>query len=220
MIKGEINMSNYTAVNGVTAKAKRVFDVAGAMIGLTLTLPLFPFIAIAIKCESKGPVFFRQMRIGRAESTQTKIFNMIKFRTMVCDAEKGSGPVWAKKQDNRITKVGNFLRKTRLDELPQLFNVLIGDMSIIGPRPERPGFYSKLEEQIPFFAERTYGVMPGITGLAQVNQGYDTCIEDVRSKVAFDHSYALALSHPISWIKLDTWIVFKTLLVMVTGRGQ
>ena len=213
-------MKSINYVDTGTSRLKRIFDVVGAVMALGLTLPLFPLIALAVVAESPGPILFRQMRIGRAESTHTNIFWMIKFRTMVADAEKKSGPVWATKKDPRITRVGNFLRKTRLDELPQLFNVLRGDMSLIGPRPERPGFYKKLEEQIPFFAERTYGVTPGITGLAQVNQGYDECIEDVRSKVAYDHSYALALGNPVSWFKLDCWIAFKTIQVMVMGRGQ
>lgn len=116
--------------------------------------------------------------------------------------------------------VGRFLRKTRLDELPQFINVLRGDMSLIGPRPERPDFYQRLENDIPFFVERTYDVLPGITGLAQVNQGYDTCIEDVRSKVGFDHSYALSLSSYKSWLMTDVLIVFKTLKIMVDGRGR
>lgn len=145
---------------------------------------------------------------------------MIKFRTMRTDAEAASGATWAAKSDPRITRVGQFLRKTRLDELPQFINVLTGEMSLIGPRPERPGFYQKLENEIPYFVERTYGVTPGITGLAQVNQGYDTCIEDVRSKVGFDHSYALSLSSPLSWLKMDIYIIFRTLVVMVCGRGQ
>jgi len=145
---------------------------------------------------------------------------MIKFRTMRSDAELKSGAVWATKSDPRITRVGHLLRKTRLDELPQFINVLRGEMSLIGPRPERPGFYHKLEIEIPFFADRTYGVMPGITGLAQVNQGYDTSIEDVRSKVGFDHRYALALDNPLSWIKMDLDITLRTVMVMLMGRGQ
>lgn len=203
-----------------TAQCKRAFDIVFSSLGLLFTLPLFPVIAIAIKLESKGPVFFKQDRIGVALPEKTKIFQMIKFRTMVSDAEKQSGAVWAKKNDNRITYLGKFLRKTRLDELPQFWNVLKGDMSLVGPRPERPGFYQKLENEIPFFVERTYGVMPGITGLAQVSQGYDTCIEDVRSKVGFDHSYALSLNSIVSWIKMDSYIIFKTLTVMILGRGQ
>lgn len=213
-------MNTQSVVNPQTAFFKRTFDILFSLFSLILTLPLFPIIAIAIKLESKGPVFFKQDRIGVALPEKTTIFQMVKFRTMVSDAEKKSGAVWAKKNDNRITRLGKFLRKTRLDELPQFWNVLKGDMSIIGPRPERPGFYQKLENEIPFFAERTYGVMPGISGLAQVSQGYDTCIEDVRSKVGFDHSYALSLNSVYSWIKMDLYIIFKTISVMVLGRGQ
>jgi len=207
-------------IDPVTGWAKRLTDVLLAATGLLLTLPLFPLIALAIKLDSPGPVFFKQLRIGKALPDRVKLFEIIKFRTMVINAETQSGATWAKEQDPRITKAGLFMRKTRLDELPQFFNVLRGEMSIIGPRPERPGFYKQLEQDIPFFAERTYGVTPGITGLAQVNQGYDTCIEDVRSKVGFDHSYALALSNPVSWLKMDSRIIFRTLAVMLMRRGQ
>lgn len=215
-----VNMNTHMDINPITAKAKRAMDIVLSMIGLTLTLPLFPMIALAIKLDSPGPVFYRQLRIGRATPECSLLFFMIKFRTMRTDAEAASGATWAAKSDPRITRVGRFLRKTRLDELPQFFNVLTGEMSLIGPRPERPGFYQKLENEIPYFVERTYGVTPGITGLAQVNQGYDTCIEDVRSKVGFDHSYALSLSSPLSWLKMDIYIIFRTLVVMVCGRGQ
>ncbi len=207
-------------IDPVTGWAKRLTDVLLATTGLLLTLPLFPLIALAIKLDSPGPVFFKQLRIGKALPDRVELFEIIKFRTMVVNAETQSGATWAKKQDPRITKAGLFMRKTRLDELPQFFNVLRGEMSIIGPRPERPGFYKQLEQDIPFFAERTYGVTPGITGLAQVNQGYDTCIEDVRSKVGFDHSYALALSNPIAWLKMDFCIIFRTLAVIMMRRGQ
>ncbi len=207
-------------IDPLTRRCKRGFDLTITCTALAILLPLFPFIALAIKLDSNGPVFFSQPRIGRAKAQQTAIFNMIKFRTMVADAERYSGAVWAQKADPRITRMGKFLRKTRLDELPQLFNVLLGDMSLIGPRPERPGFYAKLEQAIPYFAERTYEVTPGITGLAQVNQGYDTCIDDVKNKVAFDHGYALSLSSPWRWFKTDCYILAKTLLVMATGRGQ
>ncbi|MCP3870928.1 MAG: sugar transferase [Gammaproteobacteria bacterium] len=213
-------MNTDFCIDPVTSKTKRLFDLLLAGTGLLFTLPLFPMIALAIKLDSPGPVFFRQLRIGKAQPDHVELFEMVKFRTMVNDAERVSGATWAKKQDPRITRVGEFLRKTRLDELPQLINVMRGDMSMIGPRPERPGFYQRLEEAIPFFAERTYGVTPGITGLAQVNQGYDTCIDDVRSKVGFDHRYALALDNPISWLKMDLSIVTRTIVVMVRGRGQ
>ncbi|WP_047043921.1 sugar transferase [Vibrio mexicanus] len=200
--------------------AKRLFDLFGATIGLLILMPVLPFIAIAIKTTSKGPVFYKQLRVGKSTPEKMVFFEIIKFRTMYEDAESRSGAVWATENDPRITPVGRFLRKTRLDEIPQLFNVIRGDMSLIGPRPERPSFYSKLENAIPYFADRTYGVMPGITGLAQVNQGYDTCIDDVRRKVGFDHSYALSLSSLKSWFLMDMTIISKTLLVMVDGRGQ
>lgn len=147
---------------------KRLVDIAIASIGLVVTAPLWPLIALAIRINSPGPVIFRQLRVGRALSDSTELFNMMKFRSMYIDAEARSGMVWAKRNDPCITAVGNFLRKTRLDEIPRLINVLRGDMSIVGPRPERPGFYAKLERAIPFFAERTVGLRPGITGLAQV----------------------------------------------------
>ena len=180
----------------------------------------FPFIGLAIRLESKGPLFYRQLRVGEATPRFTRLFYMIKYRTMRVDAEARSGAMWATANDPRVTRVGRFLRKTRLDELPQCLNVLAGDMSIIGPRPERPSFFKTLESAIPFYAERTYGVRPGISGLAQVNQGYDTSIEDVRSKVLHDHAYAMRLTTPLGWMKADAAIVFRTAWVMVTGRGQ
>ncbi len=213
-------MKNDFHIDPFTGRAKRLFDLLLAAGGLLLTLPLYPMIALAIKLDSSGPVFFRQLRIGKAQPDRVELFEMIKFRTMLNDAERQTGATWAKKQDPRITRVGNLLRKTRLDELPQMINVLRGEMSMIGPRPERPGFYQRLEEEIPFFAERTYGVPPGITGLAQVNQGYDSCINDVRTKVGFDHRYALALDNPLSWLKMDFQIIAQTVVVMAKGRGQ
>ncbi len=205
---------------GASIKLKRNIDIIASIIGLVLLLPVFPLLALAIKMDSKGPVFFRQLRVGSYSKDKAEIFEMIKFRSMCSDAEKNTGAVWAQKFDPRITSMGKFLRKTRLDELPQLINVLKGDMSLIGPRPERPVFYQNLENKIPFYAERTYGVRPGITGLAQVYQGYDTCIEDARSKVAYDHSYALALDSFSTWILTDIKIVFMTIWIMLRGRGQ
>ncbi|MGB1271735.1 MAG: sugar transferase, partial [Endozoicomonas sp.] len=148
------------------------------------------------------------------------LFMMKKFRTMYQDAELETGPVWAKKNDPRITPVGRILRKTRLDELPQLWNVLMGDMSIIGPRPERPGISYKLDDKIPYYSERTYDVVPGITGLAQVNLGYDETMNDVKNKLAYDHAYALALSHPWTWLKMDISILLKTTVIIITQKGQ
>jgi lipopolysaccharide/colanic/teichoic acid biosynthesis glycosyltransferase len=150
------------------ASLKRGFDIAVALAALLLTLPLWPLIALAIRLDSPGPILFRQNRIGRQTAECTEIFRMMKFRSMRQDAEAKTGAVWATRDDPRVTAVGRFLRKTRLDELPQLVNVLRGEMSIVGPRPERPGIYGRLDAQVPFFGDRTAGVRPGITGLAQV----------------------------------------------------
>ncbi|EGQ7938534.1 sugar transferase [Vibrio vulnificus] len=201
-------------------RAKRLFDLIFALLALLVTLPLFPLIALAIKVTSKGNIIYKQLRVGRSTPEKMELFEIMKFRTMYCDAESRSGAVWATENDPRITPVGRFLRKTRLDELPQLFNVLKGEMSLIGPRPERPDFYQRLEQEIPYFADRTYGVLPGITGLAQINQGYDTSIEDVRRKVGFDHSYALSLNSFSNWLQTDIAIIVKTIIVMVDGRGR
>ena len=134
---------------------------------------------------------------------------------MYTDAEAKSGAVWACDNDPRITKVGRFLRKTRIDELPQFWNVLKGDMSLIGPRPERPAFYMNLEENVPYFSQRTYHLKPGISGLAQVMNGYDENIEGVRKKIAWDYAYALSLSSYSSWYKTEMSIFLKTLLVII-----
>lgn len=200
--------------------SKRIFDVMAAISGLLITAPITPLIALAIRMETPGPALFRQQRIGRCFSDRTELFWMYKFRTMGMDSEKSSGAVWAKDNDLRVTRIGRFLRKSRLDEIPQLWNVLIGDMSLIGPRPERPGFYQKLERAIPYFSERTVGLRPGITGLSQVYQGYDKDLDDVRRKVSFDHAYALSLSAVPSWISMDVRIMFRTIWVMIAGRGQ
>lgn len=199
---------------------KRAFDIIGALVGLIIGGLFTPLIAVAIKLDSKGPVLFRQIRVGRASPDRIDLFRMYKFRTMRVDAEAKSGPVWAKKEDPRITRVGRLLRKTRLDEIPQLLNVLRGDMSLIGPRPERPGICNKLEDAIPFYIERTYGVRPGITGLAQVFQGYDESIEDVRSKVSYDHAYALSLGRSGTWLSMDFEILWRTVGVVFGARGQ
>lgn len=199
---------------------KRAIDIVVSLIGLALTLPLWPVIAIAIKLNSSGPVFFKQLRIGRSLPDRVELFMMIKFRTMTSDAEDRSGAVWASENDSRITSVGIFLRKTRLDELPQLWNVLIGEMSIVGPRPERPALCKDLMSQIPYYLERTFYVAPGITGLAQVNQGYDQTIDDVKNKLFYDHAYAFSMSTFSQWWKMEVTVAFKTVWVMVSGRGM
>ncbi|GAA5644676.1 sugar transferase [Vibrio proteolyticus] len=200
--------------------AKRSFDLLASLTALILLMPVMLVVAAAIKLDSPGPVFYRQTRVGKSMPDKMVLFDIIKFRTMYQDAEQRSGAVWASENDPRITSSGRFLRKTRLDEIPQLLNVLGGKMSLIGPRPERPCFYGKLEHSIPYFTDRTYGVMPGITGLAQINQGYDTCIDDVRRKVGYDHSYALSLTSLKSWLAMDGMIIAQTLKVMFDGRGR
>ncbi|UXI00240.1 sugar transferase [Photobacterium sp. TY1-4] len=199
---------------------KRLSDLVLSTLGLLLTLPLWPLIALAIKLESPGPVFFRQLRVGQIHHHRVELFHMIKFRSMGQFAEKETGAVWASRQDPRVTRVGKFLRKTRLDELPQFLNVLRGDMSLIGPRPERPEFCGDLQNALPFYAERTAGLKPGITGLAQVNNGYDETLDDVKHKLLWDHAYSTALSSPFQWLMMDLRIIGKTAWIMMAGRGQ
>ncbi len=200
--------------------AKRAFDIVAALSVLIATAPVTAVIAVAIRIDSPGPVFFRQWRVGEMRPNETRIFRMIKFRSMRTDAEATTGAVWATKRDPRVTRVGGFLRKTRLDEIPQMINVLKGEMSIIGPRPERPSFYGRLEAGVPFYVERTFGLRPGVTGLAQINQGYDRDIEDVRRKSMYDHAYAASLSSFGHWLARDLEIATRTFLVMILGRGQ
>jgi lipopolysaccharide/colanic/teichoic acid biosynthesis glycosyltransferase len=218
--KRSVPMVDPTFIPVAVARSKRVLDIVCALAALVVMIVLFVPIALAIKLTSRGPIFYRQMRVGHATASATHLFYLIKFRTMGTDAETKGGAVWATKNDPRVTAVGRFMRKTRLDELPQCINVLKGEMSVIGPRPERPSFFSKLEEAIPFYAERTYGMRPGITGLAQVNQAYDTSIEDVRNKVLYDHAYSAQLTNWSDWLKADLGIIIKTFTVMVLGKGQ
>lgn len=201
-------------------RSKRLLDVILASLGLIVALPLFPLIALAIKIESDGPVFFKQLRIGQSLPNRVDIFMMLKFRSMAFNAESETGPALATKNDVRITTIGKLLRKTRLDEIPQFINVIRGDMSMIGPRPERPSFCRKLENEIPYFTDRTYGIKPGITGLSQVHQGYDECLDDVKNKLGYDLSYSLSINSISSWLKMDIGIIFATIKVMILGRGQ
>lgn len=201
-------------------KSKRLFDICLSVITLALTWPLMIVVAILVKISSSGPVIYKQRRVGRAWYNKTEFFDMYKFRTMTHQAESNTGAVWAVENDPRLTLMGKFLRKTRLDELPQLFNVIRGDMSLVGPRPERPEIVINLDEKIPYYSERTYGVLPGITGLAQVSQGYDTSIEDVKSKILYDFAYSLSLTTIGKWMWMDFSIACRTLYIMVMGRGQ
>jgi sugar transferase (PEP-CTERM system associated) len=188
---------------------KRIFDILCSLTGIIITLPLFPFIAALIKLDSRGPIFFRQQRVGEME----KNFMLYKFRTMHEDAEKSSGAVWAEKNDPRVTSIGKFLRKTRLDELPQFYNVLRGDMSFIGPRPERPEFVNKLKEIIPYYPERHF-VKPGLTGWAQIKYSYGASTEDAVEKLRYDLYYIKHLS-----LFLDMLVMLETIKVMLFGRG-
>jgi len=189
---------------------KKATDKILAVMGLIITLPLMLLIAMLIKVSSPGPVFFRQVRVGKRE----KPFVLYKFRTMRADAEAITGAVWARQDDPRVTAVGSFLRKSRLDEIPQLYNVLKGDMSFIGPRPERPEFVEKLKQIIPFYSERHF-VKPGLTGWAQVKYAYGASVEDAIEKLKYDLYYIKNLS-----LTLEIQIILETIKVVIYGRGS
>jgi sugar transferase (PEP-CTERM system associated) len=188
---------------------KRIIDIVCALIGLAVTLPLLPLFALLIKIDSRGPVFLRQVRVGEME----KEFVLYKFRTMRQDAEQGTGAVWAKKNDTRVTRIGGLFRKMRIDELPQLFNVLEGNMSFVGPRPERPEFIEELKKQIPYYSERHF-VKPGVTGWAQIRYPYGASVEDAVEKLRYDLYYIKNIS-----LFLDLQILFETVKVMLIGKG-
>ena len=235
---------------------KRAIDIAASAVGLAVSAPLYPVIAAAIYIESPGPVFYKQRRAGTLTGTAVRDgiakpqfveFEMVKFRTMRMDAEKLTGAVLAQKDDPRVLKVGRFLRKTRLDELPQLLNVLLGEMSLVGPRPERPELLDHLAMAIPFFEERMRDVKPGVTGLAQVSLGYEgramkeseiaafeaaivnpfqleeaegAEADGMRMKLLFDLAYAAALEDFPAFLRMELGIIVKTPLVMVMGLGR
>ncbi len=189
---------------------KRFFDIIVSLLGVAIASPLMLIVGILIKVNSPGTVFFRQVRVGERERN----FVLYKFRTMRENAEQETGAVWAQKNDSRVTGVGNILRKTRFDEIPQLFNVLNGDMSLIGPRPERPEFIEKLKEVIPYYSERHF-VKPGITGWAQVNYRYGASVEDAIEKLRYDLYYIKNMS-----FFLDMLIVLETIKVVLFSRGS
>ncbi len=189
---------------------RRVEDLVLASLGLVVTAPLWGLIALAIRLDSPGPVFYRQVRVGY----RGRPFTMIKFRTMRTDAEKEGRPVWAAANDPRVTGVGRLLRATRLDELPQLLNVLRGEMSLIGLRPERPAFVAMLQTQIPFYRARLL-LRPGLTGWAQVNYPYGRTVEDALVKLQYD-LYHLKHQSPY----LDLLILLRTVVTVLACRGS
>jgi sugar transferase (PEP-CTERM system associated) len=189
---------------------KRIFDIFFSGLGLILAAPLFPLIALLVKLDSAGPIFFSQSRVGEKE----RLFKVHKFRTMGQDAEKETGAVWAQKDDPRVTRVGRCLRKSRLDEIPQLFNVLKGDMSFVGPRPERPEFVEQLKEKIPYYSKRHF-VKPGVTGWAQVKCPYGASAEESLEKLRYDLYYIKNYS-----LLLDFEILLETIKVVLFGRGS
>lgn len=190
---------------------KRSFDLLFGLILGAISLPLYPLIALLVKLDSSGAIFYRQKRVGQ----DSQIFNIGKFRSMIKDAEK-DGAKWAQKNDPRITRVGNFLRKTRLDELPQLWNIIKGDMSFVGPRPERPEFVfgTNMERQIPFYQIR-HLVKPGLTGWAQINFDYGSSLEDTVEKLQYDFYYLKNRS-----FILDLAIILKTIRIILSGGGR
>jgi sugar transferase (PEP-CTERM system associated) len=188
---------------------KRVFDIAFSSLILLLTLPLMLVTALAVKLESRGPVFYRQERVG----LNGRPFQVIKFRSMRTDAEKDGKPRWASKNDDRVTRVGRFIRRVRIDELPQLINVLKGEMSLVGPRPERQYFVDELVAKIPYFAVR-HSVKPGVTGWAQVRYEYGSTVEDSIEKLQYDLYYVK--NHTLF---LDLLIMLETVAVVLTGKG-
>ena len=192
----------------VSSALKRVFDVMASALLLVLTAPVILLFALIVKLDSKGPAFFRQTRVG----LYGQDFNLIKLRSMRTDAE-ANGAQFAQKDDPRVTRVGKFIRKVRIDELPQAWSVLKGEMSFVGPRPERPEFVSDLEEQLPYYAER-HMVKPGITGWAQINYPYGASIEDSRHKLEYDLYYAKNYT-PL----LDLLIMLQTIRVVLWHEG-
>jgi lipopolysaccharide/colanic/teichoic acid biosynthesis glycosyltransferase len=235
--------------------AKRALDLLASSIGLGLTVPLYPIIGAAIYFESPGPVMFRQRRAGRllgpnpdsSPRFRFEEFEIIKFRTMCLDAEAKTGAVICDENDARVTRVGRFLRRTRLDEIPQLWNVLRGDMSLVGPRPERPELIVNLALAIPFFEERMRGVKPGLTGLAQVALGYTgsplpgsdidafkdmltnpfkvdgtegALADDMRIKALFDFAYGAAVEDFFSYLRMELSILLRTPLAVIRRTGR
>ncbi|HCY76165.1 MAG TPA: sugar transferase [Ignavibacteriales bacterium] len=191
-------------------KLKRLMDISISFLILIVSSPIIILTAIAIKIDSEGPVLFKQERLGQ----NGKPFNVYKFRSMIKDAEKYTGPVWSQKDDPRVTRMGRFVRRVRIDEIPQMFNVLKGEMSLVGPRPERAFFVEKLSQEIPYY-KRRLKVRPGVTGWAQIKHKYDESIEDVKIKLRYDLFYIENMS-----IRMDFKILLRTVFVVLFGKGH
>jgi lipopolysaccharide/colanic/teichoic acid biosynthesis glycosyltransferase len=197
-------------INKSFEKFKRLSDIVLSLIGLTFAMPILGFAAILIKLNSRGPVVYKQNRVGEGG----KVFQIYKLRTMDIDAEKGTGAVWSVRNDPRVTTVGKVLRKTHIDEIPQLFNVIIGDMSIVGPRPERPELVRDFKKKICDY-EKRLTIKPGITGVAQVWHKYDESLRDVKKKIKYDLLYTKKMG-----LWLDLRVLAQTAVVVATGKNQ
>ena len=231
---------------------KRGIDLAASVFGLTVASPVMAAIAVLVKVDSPGPVFYKQRRSGRLKrgyggTVECEEFTVYKFRTMRTDAESISGPVLAQEHDPRVTRVGSFLRKSRLDELPQLVNILMGDMSLVGPRPERPVLLQQLSATIPMFEERVRDIKPGLTGFSQVNLSYSgkprenseamqhlrgltnpfgldeaegAVADDMRIKLLYDLAYAAACERMSTYLPMELGVIAKTPWIMLRGLGR
>jgi sugar transferase (PEP-CTERM system associated) len=195
--------------SGIQKIGKRLIDFATGVILLLFFSPIWVLVAVAIKLDSPGPVIFRQQRVGEFG----KVYTLFKFRSMVCDAEEGCGPVWATENDPRITRVGKVIRKSRLDEFPQILNVLKGEMSFVGPRPERPYFVQQLKKVVPYYGMR-FSVKPGITGWAQVRYSYGASEEEALEKLKYDLYYIKNMS-----LMMDLIVIFHTFKIVLSGSG-
>ena len=200
--------AGFRTTRGVLA-VKRTLDVAVSLAALIVALPIMAIVALAVKVSSPGPVLYHQQRVGE----RGRVFTLHKFRSMGIDAEAGSGAVWSQNGDTRVTPVGRFLRKARLDELPQLWNVMRGDMSLVGPRPERPEFILRLTQQIPYYGQR-HVVKPGLTGWAQVRYTYGSSVEDAMEKLQYDLFYIKHMS-----LGMDLLIALSTVKTVLSRRG-
>ncbi len=195
--------------SAIFIQVKRVFDILASAVGLALFFPLSLLIALAIKFDSKGPILYKQERVGE----DGRIFSLLKFRSMYLDAEEG-GPVWARVDDDRVTRIGRIIRKLRLDEIPQMINVLKGEMSFVGPRPERPFFTEQLKNEIPYYSQR-HVIKPGITGWAQISYRYGASKGDALEKLKYDLYYIKHMS-----MFFDLVIILETIKIVLLGKGS